>query len=194
MVIEISRQIFETTQISDIMKIRRIGSEVFYTNRQTDRQTEGKRDGQIDITKLIVGFRYFLIRLKAMTESCSKHFPCSILTKISKSPMLVVPVYKQLVTMKMWLGKATIFTVKQLFCWLQVATSVFKQEVPPYTTERTLNLVCVVKPNRCTNVSNLFYFGMTLYMFRAVFPSIVRNSRLYIQQQAFVKQILLSAG
>jgi len=34
---------------------------------------------------------------------------------------------------------------------------------------------------------------MTLYMFRAVFPSIIRSSRLYIQQQAFVKQILLSA-
>jgi len=37
----------------------------------------------------------------------------------------------------------------------------------------------------------LFYFGMTLYMFRTVFPSIVRSSRLYIEQQAYVKQILL---
>ena len=36
----------------------------------------------------------------------------------------------------------------------------------------------------------LFYFGMTLYMFRTVFPSIIRSSRLYIQQQAYVKQIL----
>jgi len=42
-------------------------------------------------------------------------------------------------------------------------------------------------------VSNLFYFEMTLYMFRTVFPSIIRSSRLYIQQQAFVKKILLSA-
>jgi len=33
---------------------------------------------------------------------------------------------------------------------------------------------------------------MTLYMFRTVFPSII-SSRLYIQQQAFVKQILLTA-
>jgi hypothetical protein len=49
------------------------------------------------------------------------------------------------------------------------------------------------KPTRCTNVSNLFYFGMLLFMFRAVFPSIFRSSRLYIEQQAFVKQILLSA-
>ena len=41
--------------------------------------------------------------------------------------------------------------------------------------------------------SNLFYFGVTLYMFRTIFPSIIRSSRLYVQQQAFVKQILLSA-
>ena len=51
----------------------------------------------------------------------------------------------------------------------------------------------IVKPTRCTTVSNLFYFGMTLYMFRAVFPSIIGSSRLYIQQQAFVKQIVLCA-
>ena len=30
-------------------------------------------------------------------------------------------------------------------------------------------------------------------MFRTVFPSIIRSSRLYIQQQVYVKQILLSA-
>jgi hypothetical protein len=50
----------------------------------------------------------------------------------------------------------------------------------------------IVKPTRSTNVSNSFYFGMTLYMFRTVFPSIIMSSRLYIQQQAFVKQTLLS--
>ena len=32
-----------------------------------------------------------------------------------------------------------------------------------------------------------------LYMFRTVFPSIISSSRLYIQQQANVKQILLYA-
>ena len=31
-------------------------------------------------------------------------------------------------------------------------------------------------------------------MFRTVIPSIIRSSRLYIQQQAFVKQILLTAS
>ena len=55
------------------------------------------------------------------------------------------------------------------------------------------NSVSIVKPTRCTNVSNLLYFAMTLYMFRAIFPSIISSSRLYIQQQTFVKQIVLSA-
>ena len=32
------------------------------------------------------------------------------------------------------------------------------------------------------------YFGKTLYMFWTVFPSIIRGSRLYIQQQVSVKQ------
>ena len=54
------------------------------------------------------------------------------------------------------------------------------------------NIISTLKPTRCTNVSNLFYFGLTLYMFRTVFLSIIMSSRLYIQQQAFVKQILLS--
>jgi len=49
-----------------------------------------------------------------------------------------------------------------------------------------LNIISIVKPTRCTSVSNLFYFGMTLYIFRTVFPSIIRSSRLYIQQQASV--------
>ena len=45
------------------------------------------------------------------------------------------------------------------------------------------NIISIVKATRCTNVSNLFYFGMALYMFWTVFPSIIRISRLYIQQQ-----------
>ena len=55
------------------------------------------------------------------------------------------------------------------------------------------NIISTVKPTRCNNASNLYYFGMPLYIFRTVFPSIIRVSRLYIQQQAYVKQILLSA-
>jgi len=47
------------------------------------------------------------------------------------------------------------------------------------------NITSIVKPTRCTKVSNLFYFRMTLYMFRTIFPSIIRRSGLYLQQQAF---------
>ena len=50
-----------------------------------------------------------------------------------------------------------------------------------------MKIFFIVKPTRCLNVSNLFlfYFGMTLYMFQTVFPSIIRSSKLYIQQQAY---------
>jgi hypothetical protein len=39
-------------------------------------------------------------------------------------------------------------------------------------------------------------FCITLYMFRTVFPSIIRSSELYIQQQAYkyVKQIRLPSS
>ena len=36
------------------------------------------------------------------------------------------------------------------------------------------------------NISNLFYFGTTLYMFQTVFPSIIRSLRLYVQHQVYV--------
>jgi len=36
------------------------------------------------------------------------------------------------------------------------------------------------------NISNLFYFGTTLYMFRTVFSSIIRSLRLCIQHQVYV--------
>jgi len=39
------------------------------------------------------------------------------------------------------------------------------------------------KTNQMHNISNLFYFGTTLYMFRTVSPSIIRSLRLYIQHQ-----------
>ena len=40
------------------------------------------------------------------------------------------------------------------------------------------------------NISNLFYFGTTLYMFRAVSLSIIRSLRLYIHHQVYVIQVL----
>ena len=49
------------------------------------------------------------------------------------------------------------------------------------------------KTNQMHNISNLLYFGTTLYMYRTVFPFIIRSLRLYIQHQVHVKQILLTA-
>jgi hypothetical protein len=46
------------------------------------------------------------------------------------------------------------------------------------------------KPNQMHHISNLFYFGTKLYMFRTVFPSIIRSLRLYIQHQVYVIQVL----
>jgi len=40
------------------------------------------------------------------------------------------------------------------------------------------NIIYIVKPTTCTSVSSLFYFGMTLYMFRTVFPSIIRYKEI----------------
>ena len=44
------------------------------------------------------------------------------------------------------------------------------------------------------NVSQFIYFCKTLYMFQTVFQSIIRNSKLHIQRQAFVKPLLLPAA
>jgi hypothetical protein len=46
------------------------------------------------------------------------------------------------------------------------------------------------KTNQKHNISNLFYFGTKLYMFRTVYPSIIRSLRLYIQNQVYVIQVL----
>jgi len=44
------------------------------------------------------------------------------------------------------------------------------------------------KSNQMYKISNLFYIGTTLYMFRMVSPSIIRSLRLYIQHQVCVIQ------
>ena len=46
------------------------------------------------------------------------------------------------------------------------------------------------KTNQMHNISNLFYFGTTLYMFRTVSPSIIRSLILYIQHHVYVIQVL----
>jgi hypothetical protein len=40
------------------------------------------------------------------------------------------------------------------------------------------------------NISYLFYFGTTLYMFRTVPLSIIRSLRLYVQHQVYVIQVM----
>jgi len=51
-------------------------------------------------------------------------------------------------------------------------------------------IVSIVKPARCTISQIYFILGTTLYMFRTVFPSIIRSLRLYIQHQVYVIQVL----
>jgi hypothetical protein len=43
------------------------------------------------------------------------------------------------------------------------------------------------------NISNLVYFGTTLYMFLTVFPSIIRSLRLYIQHHTIQVLWLLAS-
>ena len=45
-----------------------------------------------------------------------------------------------------------------------------------------------LQPTRC-NVSQFIYFCKKLYMFRTVFPHIIRSSKLRIQCQVFVRPV-----
>jgi len=64
-----------------------------------------------------------------------------------------------------------------LFCFLPVmmgdSASVVCTSAHRFDVHRAIhcNIISVVKLTRYTNVSNLFYFGMTLYMFRCFRPS-----------------------
>jgi len=44
------------------------------------------------------------------------------------------------------------------------------------------------------NISNLFYFGTKLYMFRTVFPPIIRSLRLYVQHHHPIQVLWLLAS
>jgi hypothetical protein len=63
MKLEFSRQIFEKTQISNLMELRLAGADLFHadgrTETQADGRTERETDGQTSMTKLIVAFRSF---------------------------------------------------------------------------------------------------------------------------------------
>jgi len=61
---------------------------------------------------------------------------------------------------------------------------------PTTVKETTVKMYFYSKTNQMNNISNLSYFGTTLYMFWTVFPSIIRSLRLYIQHQVHVIQVL----
>jgi hypothetical protein len=81
--------------------------------------------------------------------------------------------------------------VQEWMCLVLVSSFLFRSDTRKWLFMGTFEWhISIVKPTRCTSFSNLFYFVVALYMFRTVFPSIIRSLRLYIQHQ--VKQILLT--
>ena len=79
------------------------------------------------------------------------------------------------------------------FCWTQIIK--MQSRLPSclfISKSVSFILISTIKLTRCTSVSNLFYFAMTLYMFRTVFPSIIMSSRLYVQQQTDTGVCLLA--
>jgi len=119
-------------------------------------------------------FRSLLLALVRLNEFFLSRHPVH-------ENLTLATILKTLISLIPYFYRSTVL----LFSHLRLLVSEF---------EFGLNVISTVKPTRCTNVSNLFHFGMTLYMFRTVFPPIIRISRRYVQQQAYVKQILLSAG
>ena len=55
-----------------------------------------------------------------------------------------------------------------------------------------LIIISTAKPTSCTSVSILFHFGIALKLFRIIFPSIIRSSRLSIQQPKIYCSLLAS--
>jgi len=88
-------------------------------------------------------------------------------------------------------GKAVAYEALVTWCRRLLLTKYFTTNLL-FIGPMDRNIISIVKPTRCTNVSNLFYFRMTLYMFQMVFPSIIRSSRLYIQQPSRYCYLLAS--
>ena len=124
-----------------------------------------------------------------------------------------VPIYRRLGGPQGWSGRAEILvptgirsrTVQPVVSHYADWATRLTTEVHIFGINVNINLKltfiepCIViyfysKTNEMHQFSNLFHFRITLYMFRTVLPSIIRSLRLYIQQQAFAKQILLLAS
>jgi len=79
-------------------------------------------------------------------------------------------------------GRKNRMPIKCQYCpWISVYER--KEE------EKEIIIFFYSKTNQMHNISNLFYFGTTLHMFRTVFPSIIRSLWLYIQHQVYVIQV-----
>jgi hypothetical protein len=74
-------------------------------------------------------------------------------------------------------------------CYMNVASSYYVLKHVCFIKRMYIILTfvgpCIViyfysKTNKMHNISNLFYFGTTLYMFRTVFPPIIRSLRLSV--------------
>jgi hypothetical protein len=74
----------KNTEISNFMKIRTVGAELFHANERTDRQTDR------DMTKLIVGFRNSANGPKNVETSPSNIFKVFVTAKIHIWSLLLV--------------------------------------------------------------------------------------------------------
>jgi len=105
-----------------------------------------------------------------------------------------IVIYSYSTTNKMHLLSQIIYFCKTLYMFRSFRPSSGAQDCT-YSNRHTSNSCCylLLSAMRWT-VSQIIYSCKTLYIFRTVFPSIIRSSRLHIQQQAYVEQLLLPAA
>jgi len=56
--------------------------------------------------------------------------------------------------------------------WMSAVREWMNERMNEWMNEWNVEYVSTVKPTRCTNVSNLFYFGMTLYMWEKMLQTV----------------------
>ena len=80
-----------------------------------------------------------------------------------------------------------VFCRSCLFVWISSAAKLINQLEYLTSVGPCVVIYCYSKTNQVHKFHQLFYFGMTLHMFRTVFPSIIRSSRLYIYLLLYVQ-------
>jgi hypothetical protein len=101
-------------------------------------------------------------------------------------------------------SRKSVFFLHSVIAWvfvIHVSTGSALHEISGLDKLAYLTFVgpCIViyfysKTNQLHNISNLFYFGTKLYMFRTVSPSIIRSLRLYIQPHSLQGLWLLASN